>query len=316
MIYIAYIVTAALVVLLSKKASDYIDLIDKTTKLSGAFLGGILLSAVTSLPELFTSISAVVLIKKPGLCIGNILGSDLFNLGMLAFLIPFSLKGLSRTSLSKGHTSILYILLAIYAVMALDMTGALKLSFSFNITTAVILALYAASIRFLAAENGTQPEQNAEPVTTLSVRQISLRFTAASMCIVLLSILMTYITDQIAVRLNLGAGLAGAIFLGVATSLPEVSSTIALFRIRNYDIAIGNIVGSNIFNMLVLCIADIISFGRGVYDFSDPKVVNLLVFGAAATVVFIPILKCRNKAVRTVCCIIAVACYAAFLAIK
>ncbi len=317
MIYIAYIVTAALVVLLSKKASDYIDLIDKTTKLSGAFLGGILLSAVTSLPELFTSISAVVLIKKPGLCIGNILGSDLFNLGMLAFLIPFSLKGLSRAALSKGHTNILYILLAIYAVMILDMTGVLKLSFSgFNITTAVILALYAASIRFLAAENGTPPEQSAEPVTTLSVRQISLRFTAASLCIVLLSILMTYITDQIAVRLNLGAGLAGAIFLGVATSLPEVSSTIALFRIRNYDIAVGNIVGSNIFNMLVLCIADIISFGRGVYDFSDPKVINLLVFGAAATVVFIPILKCRNKTLRTICCIIAVACYVAFLAIK
>ena len=316
MIYAAYILTASLVVLLSKKASDYIDLIEKTTKLSGAFLGGILLSAVTSLPELFTSISAVVLIGKPELCMGNILGSDIFNLAMLAFLIPFYIKGFSKARLSEGHNYILYFLIVIYAVMGLNMFGVVRFAiFGINITTLLILALYAASVRFLAAENGEQQTPD-EEVTNLSTRQITARFIAASIGIVLLSIAMTYITDEIAARLNLGAGLAGAIFLGVATSLPEVSSTIALFRIKSYNIAVGNIVGSNIFNLLVLCIADLISFGRGVYDFSDPKVVNLLVFGGAATVIFIPILKSRNSAVKIACCVIAVACYVAFLAVK
>ena len=317
MIYAAYILTASLVVLLSKKASDYIDLIDKTTKLSGAFLGGILLSAVTSLPELFTSISAVVLIGKPGLCIGNILGSDLFNLAMLAFLIPFYIKGFSKARLSEGHSYILYFLIVIYTVMCLNMLGIVNFAvFGINITTILIIALYAASVRFLASENGEQQQTPETEVTNLSTRQITARFIATSIGIVLLSIAMTYITDEIAVRLNLGAGLAGAIFLGVATSLPEVSSTIALFRIKNYNIAVGNIVGSNIFNLLVLCIADLISFGRGVYDFSDPKVVNLLVFGGVATIVFIPILKSRNAAVKIAGSLIAVACYVAFLAVK
>lgn len=317
MIYAAYIITASLVVFLSKKASDYIDLIDKTTKLSGAFLGGILLSAVTSLPELFTSISAVVLIGKPGLCIGNILGSDLFNLAMLAFLIPFYIKGFSKARLSEGHAYIIYFLLIIYAVMCLNMLGIVKFAvFGINITTLLILALYAASVRFLASENGEQQQTPDVEATNLSTRQITVRFAATSVGIVLLSIAMTYITDEIAGRLNLGAGLAGAIFLGVATSLPEVSSTVALFRIRNYNIAVGNIVGSNIFNLLVLCIADLISFSRGVYDFSDPKVVNLLVFGTLATALFIPILKSRNTAVKITCCVIAVACYIAFLAVK
>ncbi|UKI39041.1 MAG: hypothetical protein L6V35_07480 [Alistipes putredinis] len=239
MIYAAYILTASLVVLLSKKASDYIDLIEKTTKLSGAFLGGILLSAVTSLPELFTSISAVVLIGKPGLCMGNILGSDIFNLAMLAFLIPFYIKGFSKARLSEGHNYILYFLIVIYAVMGLNMFGVVRFAiFGINITTLLILALYAASVRFLAAENGEQQAPD-EEVTNLSTRQITARFIAASIGIVLLSIAMTYITDEIAARLNLGAGLAGAIFLGVATSLPEVSSTIALFRIKSYNIAVG-----------------------------------------------------------------------------
>ena len=72
MIYILYIITVTAVVWFSILASRYIDMIDRSTKLSGAFLGGVLLSAITSLPELFTSISATILIDSPSLCIGNI----------------------------------------------------------------------------------------------------------------------------------------------------------------------------------------------------------------------------------------------------
>ena len=87
MIYILYLVVAALVTFMSIKASEYVDMLDKTTSLSGAFLGGILLSAVTSLPELFTSISSTLMLDQPGLCIGNILGSNIFNYAMLSFFI-------------------------------------------------------------------------------------------------------------------------------------------------------------------------------------------------------------------------------------
>ena len=87
MIYIFYIVMVTAVVWFSILASRYIDMIDRTTKLSGAFLGGVLLSAVTSLPEFFTSLSATVFLDKPALCIGNILGSDLFNLAMLSVMV-------------------------------------------------------------------------------------------------------------------------------------------------------------------------------------------------------------------------------------
>ena len=97
MIFVYYILTAAAVVWFSIAASRYIDMIDRTTRLSGAFLGGVLLSAVTSLPELFTSISATVLIDNPSLCIGNILGSNLFNSGMLAVVILFFLCRFSAT---------------------------------------------------------------------------------------------------------------------------------------------------------------------------------------------------------------------------
>lgn len=86
MIYVVYLCVAAGLTFLAIKAADYVDLIDKKTSLSGAFIGGVMLSAVTSLPEMFTSISSTLMLKQPGLCMGNILGSDLFNLLILAVL--------------------------------------------------------------------------------------------------------------------------------------------------------------------------------------------------------------------------------------
>ena len=75
MIYLIYVLMAAGVVWFSSKAAVYVDMLEARTRLSGAFLGGVMLSAVTSLPELFTSLSTTILLNKPGMCLGNILGS-------------------------------------------------------------------------------------------------------------------------------------------------------------------------------------------------------------------------------------------------
>ena len=84
---IIYVVLAGGLVFLSDKLGNYIDLLDKKTKISGAFLGGVLLAAVTSLPELFTSISATLFVHEKDLVIGNVLGSNLFNLSVLGFCL-------------------------------------------------------------------------------------------------------------------------------------------------------------------------------------------------------------------------------------
>lgn len=316
MLLLEYIVVASLVVFASIKASHYIDLIDKTTKLSGAFLGGVLLSAVTSLPELFTSLSATVFLHKPALCIGNILGSDLFNIAMLSTLALLSIRSFRNVPIARGNVIVALYLIAIYGVMLLDFTGVLDIDIlSVNIITFIFIVIYALAVRHLSGETEA-PDEDAQEEVGLSLNQIIVRFIIASIAIIGLSIVLTYITDDIAQRYNLGVGLAGAIFLGVATSLPEVASTIALFRIRNYDIAVGNIVGSNLFNFLVLCIADIISFRQSVYDYADANVVKLLIFGTAATLFTVPMLKFRGWAVRVPCTICIIACYFAFLLVE
>ena len=120
MIYVLYLLTVSAVVWFSILASRYIDMIDRSTKLSGAFLGGVLLSAITSLPELFTSISATTLIDDASLCIGNILGSNLFNFAMLAVVILFFIKGFSAANLSRSHRMVMLLLTLMYVAVWLN----------------------------------------------------------------------------------------------------------------------------------------------------------------------------------------------------
>jgi len=308
-----YVLVAAIVVYLSIKASEYIDMLDRTTGLSGAFLGGVLLSAVTSLPELFTSISATVLLNKPSLCIGNILGSNLFNAAVLALLGIVAIRGFRRAAVAKGNIAVTHFVLLIYGVLILNRFNIIDFEIAtLNVVTFVIVVLYALGVRFLSGENDGTVE-NADKTIALTTRQIAVRFAAVSVGIIASSILMTYITDDLAMEYNIGMGLAGAIFLGVATSLPEVSSTVALFRMKNYNVAIGNIIGSNLFNFVILCVADLLCIGSNVYDYSDPKVENLLIFGCVATLAMLPALRTKNTAVKVLCLAAVAACYAAFL---
>lgn len=297
-------------------------MIDRSTRLSGAFLGGVLLSAITSLPELFTSISATVLIDNPSLCIGNILGSNLFNFGMLAVVILFFLSSFSRASLAVSHRYVMLFLMMMYLATALNwkvmgddniIFGGENPWFYVSITSVIVLVLYTLSVRFLAGDNGSGDEEVGDDEVALSLRAIVVRFVLASMGIIVASIILTYVTDDIATELNLGSGLAGALFLGVATSLPEVTSTISLFRMRNFDIAFGNIAGSNVFNFFVLAIADILYSGGSVYHFDDEKVIYLTVFGMASSALIYLMIRVRSAWMKALLAIGTVACYLAFL---
>lgn len=316
MIYILYLVVAALVTFMSIKASEYVDMLDKTTSLSGAFLGGILLSAVTSLPELFTSISSTLMLDQPGLCIGNILGSNIFNYAMLSFFILTAVAKFAKCSLSKIHFVVAVSVVFMGGLILCNKYGFLAFDIgNVSVTSILIILLYIVTVWIMYKMGGTsETEDDGEPVT-LSRKQILTRFTVVSVGIVVFSIILTYITDELSVRLNLGKTVAGALFLGVATSLPETASTFTLFKIKNYDIAVGNIVGSCLFNFTILSVADFFYRGGGIYTIADTSTMNLIIFASVASVLAGVMLKFRNKATAVVCPVGIIASYIAFLAL-
>lgn len=315
MIYVIYFALAAGVVFASNMAAKYVDILDKQTRLSGAFIGGVMLSAVTSLPELFTSLSSTLMLNKPGLCLGNIMGSDMFNLFLLAVLILIFIRDFSRASISGSHTKTALTVLLAFAAILLNELHILDFSIlTVSITSIILLVLYIISLRFLSGENGeSSPEETAAPA--MSMKQLITRLVISSAAIVIISILLTFATDKISVRLNLEQGFAGALLLGVATSLPELSSTFTLFRIKNHDIAVGNIVGSNIFNFIILSLCDILYFGRGLYDFADESTRLLIILGTIQSALMLIMLKWKNKATRIICPAAIIVLYMMFLAI-
>lgn len=295
-IWFPYVASLILVVFISNKLGEYVDAMDKKTKLSGAFLGGVLLAAVTSLPELVTSITAAI-IGQPEMVLGNILGSNVFDVAIIGFLMILFCKRVSRKKISRGNVVICVATLVISAMIMFFAVFGWQVvipGINVNMLTPIIFVLYFVAL-FFTREKGdnqsasdsdntnssnknldknatssgqTAVEVSAEPqnkAMTLSLKQIILRFTILALILVGVSVAMTFMVDKIADMYNLQKGLAGALFLGIATSLPEIVSTFSLVRLGNFDAGYGNIMGSCLFNFGVIALSDIFYFAGTVF---------------------------------------------------
>ena len=90
-----------------------------------------------------------------------------------------------------------------------------------------------------------------------------IQFTLASATIVLAGIALTKCSDRLGEMLGLGRALAGIILMAAATSLPELSVAVSAVRKGLPDLAVGGLLGSNLLNLLVLGVIDVLSKTRG-----------------------------------------------------
>ena len=304
---LAYAVMSVLVILLSLRLSNCVDALDRQTNLSGAFLGGVMLAAVTSLPELFTSLSAVAFLAEPQMVVGNILGSNLFNMAALSAVSLLMFKKALPAPLSARHRLPLLLVIAIYALLALVAAEVMHVYlWGLNLVSWLILLFYVMGISALSAE-----DSQAEDAPAAAASALLGEFSALAVMLVIVSVMLTLITEGLKQRFGLGASLAGAVFLGVATSLPELVSTFQLLRLGNFNAACGNILGSNMFNFAILTAADLLYTSGTIYIF-EPQSLLLLALGALAAAAMLPVICCRGRA-RLPGLLVAGLSYAAFL---
>lgn len=294
LVYIGYVAMVAIIVVLSIKLGKYVDIIDAKSNISGAFIGGVMLAAVTSLPELFTSLSAVWIVKENSMIIGNILGSDLINLAFFGVILLIFGRGLKNQKFSTFYYLALGVVVAMYALVAIGLYLAEWMQFTwFSAVSPVILVLYVLFINKMPKTSDADDDKSDEKLT---LKQAVVRFIICAVVLIAASIAMTYLTDIVAGNLGLGKTFAGALFLGVATSLPELISSVELCRRKNYNAAAGNIIGSNIFNFTILFVADVFSFipnSSGIYILNGDSQ-WLLIFGAIATLSTLGMMAIKN----------------------
>lgn len=266
MFYITgFIISAVIIFFAGKKLSLYGDLLAEKTGMSKGWIGLILMASVTSLPELMVGISSSAIVQSADLATGDILGSCAFNLGILAMLDAFIPKHQPLFGIASPRhmliTSLSIILLCLVG-LALFLPNDLVVIPWIGLTSILFILFYFVAIR-LIYKNEQQFQVKEESVSvngkveTISLRSIVYRYTGYAFIIVIAALGLPFFADGIADLTGLGKSFVGTFFLAVSTSLPEIAVSIAAVRMGSVDLAVGNLLGSNIFNVFILAIDDL-----------------------------------------------------------
>lgn len=264
-VWLKFFVCLGLIGYAGSKLSRYGDIIADKTGLGGAWIGLILMATVTSLPELVTGISSVTLAEAPNIALGDVLGSCVFNLALI-MLLDYLQRGESVYSrASQGHilsAGFGVILLGIVAYNILLHTHAsMPVLGHVGLYSFVILIVYLIGMRsvfrYERRQRAAYVEERIERHPGISLREAGVRYALMAVIVVGAAIWLPFIGQDLAQAMGWHSTFVGTTFIAFATSVPEIVVTISAVRIGALDMAISNLLGSNLFNILILVIDDV-----------------------------------------------------------
>jgi cation:H+ antiporter len=251
----------ALVFMIAARLARHADTIAHATRLGGLWIGSVLLAAATSLPEILTDANAVLL-DAPDIGVGDLFGSTLANLLILAALdLGFAgRRVLHSVSAEHARLGTLGILLTVMAGIAM-VTGGWGRIGHVGVETVAIAAVYLAGMRRLY--RSTAASLAAAPSSLLEDRGAGLKrplvgFALAAVGLSIVTPLLVLSAEAFSKESGATETFVGTLLVGLTTSFPEMAATVAAVRLGALDLAVGNIFGSNAFNMTVLLIMDIV----------------------------------------------------------
>lgn len=301
---LAFFFAAAAVVVAGIVLARSGDIIAARTRLGGVWIGSIFLALATSLPELVTDVAAVRL-GAPDLAAGDLFGSSMANMLILALVNLVPGRHLFRhAALDHALSASLAILLAAIAAVFVTLPpqptvlgvgiGSLLLVITYLGGTRIVflyghVAREAAATPELAA--GAAAERPGTEAGLPTLRQAAVRFALAAGAILIAAPVFAASAERLAVMSGLGTTFVGTALLGVSTSLPELVTCLAAVRIRAYDLAVGNLFGSNAVNMLMFVPLDLAHGGApilgavsGVHAITALVAIALMALGLAGIV--------------------------------
>ncbi len=261
MIWLTFFVSAAILVIAAIKLSEYGDAIAFHTKLSGMFIGALLIAGATSLPELLTMFNSINQ-GHINLTAGDLFGSSMFNMMLLGVLDMLFYKNriLRRVALKHALTASLGTMMTGMAVFFLLADINIKIGW-LGLDSLLMMATYFIGIWLLRSNPVSGVEEDAasdEADKMPTLRKAVIGFALTAVVLILVAPSMVSSGSGIAKITGLGDGFVGMVLIAFVTSLPELVAMIAAARFGAYDMAVGNLFGSNIFNMFALAFADIV----------------------------------------------------------
>jgi len=281
-----FLACAGAVVWAGIRLTRYADVIAGRTGLGHVWAGTLLLAAATSLPELFNGISAGVQ-GLPDIAVGCVGGSNVINIAILGCLDWLNRDGTCLRGLHRFHTrSALYAAgMSVLAVAGLLLGDRLPALLSVSPVAILIIVAYIVLMRG-TGKTGGEPA-SPEEVKGMSLRAAVFRYAAFALVVVVAAILLPGFATRLAGASGLGDTFVGTTMVALVTSLPELVTAVAAVRLGVPEMAAGGMIGSNIFNLTILGVADLAYWRGSLFAGARPHNVIALLAGAVLVALFI-----------------------------
>jgi cation:H+ antiporter len=246
------------------RLSFYGDVIADKAGLSGNWVGLVMLATATSLPELITGLSSVTLASAPNIAVGNVLGGCVFNLMILVVVDFLHRKESIYRRASQGH-----ILSAGFGVVMIGLVGFNVLIGQRNgwalghvgVYAPVIVLMYLIAVRAIFLYEKQQVVEFTEDVTDryadTSLRRAIAGYAWSAAIVVAAGVWMPFIATRLATAMGWHTSFVATLLVPVVTSMPELTVTLGALRLGALDMAIANLLGSNLFNIMIIAIDDL-----------------------------------------------------------
>ena len=264
-LWFQFAAVAAVILYAGANLSRYGDVIAEKTGMGRTWVGVILMASVTSLPELITGVSSVVVFDLPDLAVGNVLGACMFNILTIALLdvlsgpTPISARANQGQVLAAGFG---LLMLAVAAISIAANASMPTLGWIGWYSVAFFL-IYAVSMRTVFLfERKRIAELVHERVEArydgISLGRAYRNYAMNATLVIGAATYLPHLGDRIATVSGLGGTFVGTTLIALITTLPELVVSIAALRIGAADLVFGNLLGSNLFNLAILAIDDVL----------------------------------------------------------
>ncbi|WP_173917824.1 sodium:calcium antiporter [Halobacillus sp. Marseille-Q1614] len=257
------------------------DAVKEKTTATSAFMG-MLIGVAISLPELTSSVTSII-IDAPDLAVGNLVGSNLFNILALAIfdLVYRKHQIMTHATVESKLYGWLVILLTFIVLLGLILPVPAHL-FNVGYTSIGVILIYAIATKWINERTeykGRKIKRKPKRYKEHSFRQSIWQFILAAAAIMVMGSILTITAEEIATITGLGASFVGSFLVAISTSLPDAVSVGTALKMRNYNLAISSLLGSNAFNLIILAFTDIFYIRGRLLEQAGPS--NLITGGVS-----------------------------------
>jgi cation:H+ antiporter len=312
LLWFVFLIILGLIFISGEKVSVLGEKLALRIGITEGLIGVTLISAITSFPELFTGISAVSIVRDHNMMFGEILGSCIFNLTIVSLMsLIFGKVNLFKV-ISERFRITSFLSGILFLVVAFFLKIRLPSIFFVGIPSLIIIALYFIILKIIY-DKEFKPKHEEEK-TDDNLKSIIIKFSFFSLIIIGTGLYLPILAKKIAVEMSWSSTFMGMLFIAIVTSMPELIVSFAAAKRGLYGIAVGNIFGSIIFNILIIAIIDFTYIKGTIWQVESWA--NFWTSIVVAVISFIAVLSGRfakNRFINILLSLIIVAAYIAVL---